>query len=117
MDKEMMAKVNDFMKANGRRELSMDELDQVVGGSFQYDHSTGMCVVNGGAPVTAEAFTDMIFALASNFGFGIALDTLRDITGWNCTDALAGNYSDGIETGEEAMKKMAVIMTKFLACL
>ena len=33
MDKEMMAKVNEILKANGRRELSLDELDKVVGGA------------------------------------------------------------------------------------
>ncbi len=43
MDKEMMEKVNEFLKANGKRELTMDELDQVVGGSFSYNRSTGMC--------------------------------------------------------------------------
>ena len=32
MDKEMMAKINEALKANGRRELSMDEADKVVGG-------------------------------------------------------------------------------------
>ena len=32
MDKEMMAKVNEVLKANDRRELSMDELDKVSGG-------------------------------------------------------------------------------------
>ena len=29
MDKEVMAKVNEILKANGTRELSMDEMDQV----------------------------------------------------------------------------------------
>ena len=32
MDKEMMNKVNEILKANGRRELSLDEAGQVVGG-------------------------------------------------------------------------------------
>ena len=32
MDQEIMAKVNEVLKAHGRRELSMDELDEVVGG-------------------------------------------------------------------------------------
>ena len=32
MDKEMQAKVEEFIKAQGRRELSMDELDKVNGG-------------------------------------------------------------------------------------
>ena len=33
MDKEMMNKVNEVLKANGRRELSMDEAAQVSGGA------------------------------------------------------------------------------------
>ena len=33
MDKEMLAKINEVLKANGKRELSLDELDQVVGGA------------------------------------------------------------------------------------
>ena len=36
MDQEMMKKVNEVLKANGRRELSMDEADQVVGGDCLY---------------------------------------------------------------------------------
>ncbi len=32
MDNELFAKINEFLKANGKRELSEDELDQVVGG-------------------------------------------------------------------------------------
>ena len=32
MDKDMMAKINEALKANGRRELSLDELDKVTGG-------------------------------------------------------------------------------------
>ena len=33
MEKEMMAKVNEVLKAHGRRELSLDELEQVSGGN------------------------------------------------------------------------------------
>ena len=36
MDKEMMAKVEEFMKTKGRRELSMDETEQVVGGYLSF---------------------------------------------------------------------------------
>ena len=33
MDKEMMDKINEILgKANGRRELKMDEADQISGG-------------------------------------------------------------------------------------
>ena len=34
MDKEAMAKVNEILKASGRQELSMDELDQVKGQAY-----------------------------------------------------------------------------------
>ena len=33
MDKDMMAKINEALKANDRRELSLDALDKVVGGA------------------------------------------------------------------------------------
>ena len=33
MDKDMMTKVNDLLKAKGLRELSLDEMDKVSGGS------------------------------------------------------------------------------------
>ena len=33
MDKEMMNKVNDVLKAKGMRELSMDEMDKISGGA------------------------------------------------------------------------------------
>ena len=32
MDKEMLAKLNEVLKAKGRRELSLEEMGQVVGG-------------------------------------------------------------------------------------
>ena len=33
MDKEMKAKIDEILKANSRRELSMDEMDKVSGGA------------------------------------------------------------------------------------
>lgn len=36
---------------NGMRELSMDEIDQVVGGSYTYDFNTDCITVNGGVPM------------------------------------------------------------------
>ncbi len=36
MDKAMEAKVDEFMKEYGRRELSMEDMDKVSGGSFTY---------------------------------------------------------------------------------
>ena len=41
MDKEMMDKINEILgKANGRRELKMDEADQISGG-WREDQMTG----------------------------------------------------------------------------
>ncbi len=37
MDKDTMAKVEEMLKKSGRRELSMDELDQVSGGTYAQD--------------------------------------------------------------------------------
>ena len=44
MDKEMKAKIDEFLKMTGRRELSMDEMDKVVGGG---SYSTGVGSPNG----------------------------------------------------------------------
>ena len=57
MDKDMMAKVNEVLNANGKRELSLDELDQVVGG-FNV----------GGKMVTTEADVDwFVYDFVKNY--------------------------------------------------
>ena len=38
MDKEMKAKIDEVLKTNGKRELSLDEMDRVSGGSFPADY-------------------------------------------------------------------------------
>jgi hypothetical protein len=43
MEKEMMEKVNEILKAKGKRELSVDELDQVVGGDQPIIYHIGQC--------------------------------------------------------------------------
>ena len=37
MDKDMKTKINDILSENGKRELSMDELDIVTGGYSESD--------------------------------------------------------------------------------
>ena len=64
MDKEMKAKVDEFLKTNGRRELSMDEMDRVSGGSFPADYR-----VNG---YTAAEAGGMLQAVYDNFGLDVA---------------------------------------------
>ncbi len=38
MDKEIKAKIEEFVRAYGRRELSMEEADQVAGGGIKFDN-------------------------------------------------------------------------------
>ena len=109
MEKEMMEKVNEILKANGRRELSMDEVENVVGGSFSYDRATGMCTINGGTPVTAREFSNFIYTLASTYDSSVAIDTLAEITGfWDQEMA-----KPKVLSGQEAIDYMEIIMAHF----
>ncbi len=109
MDKEMMDKINEVLKANGKRELSMDELDKVVGGSFTYDRNTHMCNING-VPMTAEAFDDMMYTFVEKHNLSVAIASLREITGFDCfemRDDCAGCSKS------EQMGRFAIIMNHF----
>ena len=64
MDKEMMGKVNEFLKASGKRELSLDEMDKVVGGvdpEFEAQaYKLGMTLVDAFPyDVAASVYCDM----------------------------------------------------------
>ena len=78
MDKEMMGKVNELLKANGKRELSLDEMDKVVGGvDPEYEaqaYKLGMTLVDAYPyDIAASVYCDM-FGLsqreAIDFGKG-----------------------------------------------
>ena len=109
MDKDLMAKGNEVLKANGRRELSLDELDKVNGGSFTYDPATGICTVNGRAPMTAAQFNDAVRNMARTYGAGAAIGWLRETTGFMGSMA---NHA-GNETGEKADEIMGVVLDHF----
>ena len=109
MDKEIQAKIDVILKDCGRRELSPDELDQVNGGSFTYDPTTGMCSVNGRAPVTAAQFNDAVRNMARTYGAGAAIGWLRETTGFMGSMA---NHA-GNETGEKADEIMGVVLDHF----
>ena len=64
MDKEMKAKIDEILKANSRRELSLDEMDRVSGGSFPADYR-----ING---YTAAEAGGMLQAVYDNFGLDVA---------------------------------------------
>ena len=86
MDKEMQAKVEEFVKSYGRRELSMDELDKVVGGYY--------------VPQTDEEKKQLIelaYALTDSFGFDVALEMFMKTTGYD-------TYRDGVSGGTDRDK-------------
>lgn len=66
MDKEMMAKVEEFVKEYGKRELSMEDLDQVVGGTIQ-----GIYDISGNYHTTKEII-NLASSMEETFGFDIA---------------------------------------------
>ena len=72
MDKEMMAKVNEVLKKSGRRELSMDEMDKVVGGTD--------VLVNGTVKSEGEVY-DLAMSMVDAFGYDIAASTFCTMTG------------------------------------
>ncbi len=64
MDKEMKAKIDELLKTNGKRELSLDEMDRVSGGSFPADYR-----ING---YTAAEAGGMLQAVYDNLGLDVA---------------------------------------------
>lgn len=64
MDKEMKAKIDEVLKTNGKRELSLDEMDRVSGGSFPADYR-----ING---YTAAEAGGMLQSVYDQFGLDVA---------------------------------------------
>ena len=98
MDNELLKKVNDTLKANGMRELSMDEMDKVNGGYF--------------VPNTDEEkkqLIDYAYALTDSFGFDIALDMFMKTTGYE-------TYRDGVSGGTDR-DKMGVVLNGYMTML
>ena len=94
MDKEMQAKVEEFVKSYGRRELSMDEMDKVVGGYY--------------IPQTDEEkkqLIDYAYALTDAFGFDVALEMFMKTTGYD-------TYRYGVSGGTDR-DKMGVVLNGY----
>ena len=81
MDKEMKAKIDEILKANGKRELSMDELDKVVGGSYSIKPD-GKISINGTTPMTRDEFNNFMYAMAGTYGIDTAVDFMKDVMGY-----------------------------------
>jgi len=70
MEKEMMDKINEVLKANGKRELSLDEMDKVSGGADTF------CGMN------EREMYDMFMGLTEQLGFDYAYKMFVNMTGY-----------------------------------
>jgi hypothetical protein len=91
MDKDMMDKVNEAMKANGMRELSLDEMDKVAGGL----HTDDMTAAD------KMEFNNTFMAITQAFGFDVAHQMFMEATGYQTYYKQGHGHS---VTDEEKMK-------------
>ena len=94
----MKAKVDEFLKTNGRRELSMDEMDKVVGGYVpKTDEERGQLI-------------DLAYAMTDSYGFDVALEAFMEITGYT-------TYRAGVKGGGTDRDKMGVVLNGYFTLL
>ena len=113
MNKEVLEKVNEILKSNGRQALSLDEADKVAGGMVEYNPATGMGVIDG-QEVEVAAFNKYFMDAAKVFGLESAISGFQSVTGWSCSDM--GSDCTGLK-GAEAASKMSAILNQFWASL
>ena len=80
MDKEMQAKVEEFVKSYGKRELSMDELDKVNGGWET------LRAVNG-QYYTGAQIGDLAYSMVDAFGWDVAGESICIFLGGSPNEA------------------------------
>ena len=92
---------------NGRRELSLDEMDKVSGGAWTYDLDTDCISINGGAPTSWGTFCEMMYTIAEGHGIDVAIDFMKNTVGW--TDS----HMVGSKTKMSDRDYMGVILAHF----
>ena len=80
MKPEIKAKVDEFLKTHGRRELSMDEMDRVSGGIGSQNNPHEIYIE--GVKVDEAAFNNMIIDVMDSFGYDVALQVAQDLTNY-----------------------------------
>ena len=73
MNKEIKAKVEEFVKEYGKRELSLDEVDQVAGGGLKFQNYE----INTEEDLDYFVYT-IIAAIEENFGRDVTADILKN---------------------------------------
>ncbi len=97
--------VDNLSKENRKVELNLDELDQIVGGSFNMV-DTDHCNVNGQI-MTVEEFEQSIYGICEEHGIDVAKNILYSTTGyWGFSNG--GKAKDMSE-----MQQMQDIMNQF----
>ena len=105
MDKEMMAKVEEFVKEYSKRELNMEEMEQVVGGEL------GGLFLNGKF-VDKETVYDLYLNMTDIFGFEIAADVFCQATGFS-TNEIAKAHRGGSSDKENMYTLITQCFTTF----
>ena len=80
MNPEIKAKVNEILKAHGKRELSMDEMDKVSGGWGSENNPHEIYIE--GAKVDEATFNNLIMHVMDSFGYDVALQVAQDLTNY-----------------------------------
>ena len=99
MDKELMDKMNEALKVNGKRELSMDEMDKVSGGGLDY------YTLIDGTKATEPQLTDAFRTLCGQIGYDSASIIFCQMTGLSVGDASMYSGTD--------MEKMNLLLNHF----
>ena len=105
MDKKMMDKMNEALKANGKRELSLDEMDKVSGGGKMWEE------------MSYNDFNDFWLSLASSVGYDSTIRLFNDATGYvtysdkSNTGVGGGGITTGSVNSDE--EKMGVVLREF----
>ena len=98
MDKEMKAKVDEFLKTNGRRELSMDEMDKVVGGKdYPYSFSMGGYYIHDDDSLKDFVY-NTIAPIEAQFGKDVVVSVLMEcLPSWTIKSDYMGAGLAGLE--------------------
>ena len=111
MDKELMDKINEMLKAQGRQALNMDEAEQVVGGSTAVSSGPipGTVIWNDKV-LTKTEFNNTWMSITANFGFDIAKILFVEATGFVCTET---NQQYNFSAKDTDNDKMGIILDRF----
>ena len=105
MDKEMMAKIEEFVKEYSRRELNMEEIEQVVGGEL------GGLFLDGRYTPREDVY-NMFLNMADIYGYNIAADVFCRMTGF-ATNEIAKAHRGGSSDKENMYTLITQCFTTF----